>query len=110
MYAHGTALSVAGSDSTSSALGYTFYHILTHPDVQKRVVEELRTAFPDKYVTSEDPTPLYSELGKLPYLQACIKESLRLTPPATIHLPRSVPAGGREIAGTYYPANVRMSS
>ncbi|RFU28115.1 hypothetical protein B7463_g8227, partial [Scytalidium lignicola] len=99
---------VAGSDSTSSALGYTFYHILSHPSVQKTVVEEIRAAFPDKVVGSEDSMPKYSELGKLPYLQACIKESLRLTPPATIHLPRSVPAGGKMIAGVYYPAKTTV--
>ncbi|KAH8812118.1 cytochrome P450 [Xylogone sp. PMI_703] len=99
---------VAGSDSTSSALGYTFYHILTHPGVQKTVTEELRAAFPDKVIGSEDAMPKYSELGKLPYLQACLKESLRLTPPATIHLPRSVPAGGKMIAGTYYPAGATV--
>jgi cytochrome P450 len=95
--------SVAGSDSTSSALSYTFHHILTHPSVHKTLVSELRAAFPTHTSPSTSSPPTYAELGRLRYLQACIKESLRLTPPATINLPRYVPAGGRVIAGTYFP-------
>ncbi|EXJ68442.1 uncharacterized protein A1O5_08234 [Cladophialophora psammophila CBS 110553] len=95
---------VAGSDSTSSALSYTFYHILGHPAVYEALTEELRAAFPERnYLTDETP-PTYADFGKLPYLQAVIKESLRLTPPATINLPRYVPEGGRVVAGTFFPA------
>lgn len=65
-----------------------------------KLVSELLAAFPDRQPSSEPPT--YAELGRLPYLQACIKESLRLTPPATINLPRYVPPGGRVVAGTYF--------
>jgi cytochrome P450 len=99
-------LSVAGSDSTSSALSYTFHHILTHPSVHATLISELRSAFPTHLSTSEPPT--YAELGRLPYLQACIKESLRLTPPATINLPRYVPPGGRVVAGTYFPGGTTV--
>ncbi|EXJ59754.1 hypothetical protein A1O7_03901 [Cladophialophora yegresii CBS 114405] len=95
---------VAGSDSTSSALSYTLYHILGHAAVYEALTKELRTTFPERnYLTDETP-PTYADFGKLPYLQAVIKESLRLTPPATINLPRYVPEGGRVIAGTYFPA------
>lgn len=97
---------VAGSDSTSSALSYTFHHILTHPSVHAKLVSELLAAFPDRQPSSEPPT--YAELGRLPYLQACIKESLRLTPPATINLPRYVPPGGRVVAGTYFPGGTTV--
>ncbi|KAF2099235.1 cytochrome P450 [Rhizodiscina lignyota] len=99
---------VAGSDSTSSALTYTFYHILRRPDVYKRLTEELRSRFPDRSYEADKSPPTYSGLAILPYLQACIKESLRLTPPATIHLPRYVPEGGRTIAGMYFPAKTTV--
>lgn len=102
--------SVAGSDSTSSALAYTFYHILNHPDVHEALTKELRTAFPSRSFTADEVLPTYSDLAKFPYLQACIKESLRLTPPATINLPRYVPEGGRLIAGKHFlPAKVRVT-
>lgn len=98
--------SVAGSDSTSSALSYTFHHILNHPSAHAKLTAELRAAFPSHTATSEPPT--YAELGRLPYLQACVKESLRLTPPATINLPRYVPPGGRVVAGTFFPGGTTV--
>ncbi|KAB5575347.1 cytochrome P450 [Coniochaeta sp. 2T2.1] len=96
---------VAGSDSTSSALSYMLHQILTHPDVHRTLVSELRSAFPSAPVSSP---PTYAQLAPLPYLQACIKESLRLTPPATVNLPRYVPPGGRVVAGTYFPGGVTV--
>ncbi|KIW34719.1 uncharacterized protein PV07_01477 [Cladophialophora immunda] len=95
---------VAGSDSTSSALSYTFYHILGHPAVYEALTKELRAAFPERDYKTDETPPTYADFGKLPYLQAVIKESLRLTPPATINLPRYVPEGGRVVAGTFFPA------
>ncbi|KAJ9499212.1 hypothetical protein H2202_005369 [Exophiala xenobiotica] len=95
---------VAGSDSTSSALGYTFYHILGHPKAYDLLTTEIREAFPQRRYGTDELPPTYAELGRLPYLQAVIKESLRLTPPATINLPRYVPEGGRVVAGTFFPA------
>lgn len=100
--------SVAGSDSTASALAYTFYHILRRNDVYTRLTKELREAFPGRVYDTDEFPPTYAELAVLPYLQACIKESLRLTPPATLHLPRYVPEGGRTIAGMYFPSKTTV--
>jgi cytochrome P450 len=100
--------SVAGSDSTSSALSYTFYHILNHRNVYEKLTSVLRTAFPLRSYATDITPPTYADFGRLPYLQACIKESLRLTPPATINLPRYVPDGGRVIAGTFFPGKTTV--
>jgi len=94
---------VAGSDSTSAGLAFTFYHILTHPKVKQQLVQELRSAFPNRVKNGMSSMPKMAELNRLPYLLACIKESLRLTPPQTMNLPRYVPSGGREIAGVFFP-------
>jgi cytochrome P450 len=40
------------------------------------------------------------------YLQACIKESLRLHPAVGFSLPRVVPEGGYKIGKTFVPAGV----
>jgi cytochrome P450 len=46
------------------------------------------------------------EAQNLPYLQAVIKEALRLHPATGLPLGRAVPEGGAEIAGHYFPEKV----
>ena len=45
----------------------------------------------------------------MPYLQACIKEGLRMHPATGLPLARVVPAGGATIAGTFFPEGVSTS-
>ena len=39
----------------------------------------------------------------MPYLQAVMKEAMRMHPAVGISMPRYVPSGGAEIGGRYYP-------
>jgi cytochrome P450 len=48
----------------------------------------------------------FNETLKLPYLQACIKEGLRIHPATGLPLPRLVPQGGATIAGQHLPEGV----
>lgn len=43
------------------------------------------------------------------YLQASIKEALRLHPATGLPLARVVPEGGATLSGTYFPAGVSYS-
>ena len=45
------------------------------------------------------------EAQGIPYLQAVIKESLRIVPNG-LHLPRVVPKGGLTLAGQFFPEGV----
>jgi cytochrome P450 len=49
----------------------------------------------------------FQEAQKLPYLQAVIKEGLRLHSATGLPLVRVVPKGGAMIAGRYFPEKVR---
>lgn len=52
-------------------------------------------------------TPItFHEAQALPYLQACIKEGLRLHPATGLPLARVVPPEGATIAGTFFPGGV----
>ena len=51
------------------------------------------------------PTPIaFAESNQMPYLQACMKEAMRLHPAVGMLLERFVPEGGVTIAGKYLSA------
>ncbi|RTE68572.1 hypothetical protein BHE90_017050 [Fusarium euwallaceae] len=89
----------AGSDTTAIALTNLFYFLLTAPDVLSRLRQEVdaNAAFDDNGVAQ------YSSLKHLPYLRACIDESLRLRPPVSTGLHRLTPPEGQEIDGHWIP-------
>lgn len=87
----------AGSDTTAIALRAIMYQLLTHPDC----LAKLRTEI-DKQLGG-NPSLLVSlaDASGMPYLQACIKEGMRLHPSVGMPLERYVPPGGAEICGRH---------
>ncbi len=75
-------LFLAGHETTALTLAHAFYLLSTHPDVARRVWEEL-----DRVLAGRTPTE--ADLERLPYLDAVLKETLRLYPTA--------PMTGREV-------------
>lgn len=66
-------LLTAGHETTATALCWAFEQILLHPQVLARIVAELAEVAPDKRIQPE-------QLARLEYLDATIKEALRLRP------------------------------
>lgn len=75
--------------------------LLQEPNCYKALAEEVRTHFQDY----ESITP--TELGSLPYLHACVEETLRMLPSNNTGLPRISP--GATVDGHYVPKGVRAS-
>jgi len=65
----------AGQDSTAAAMGSTICLLCAHPDCKEKLLTEIDE------VVGESPLE-WQHLGKLRYLDWCIKEALRLIPPA----------------------------
>jgi cytochrome P450 len=65
----------AGFDTSSSALTWWIGLIATHPDVAAELRRELDLANAD--------TPASEDIVRLPYLNATLKEAMRLYPPST---------------------------
>ncbi|CAJ0939937.1 unnamed protein product, partial [Mesorhabditis belari] len=68
-----------GHDTTSSAVGFALWWLGQELDCQRKIHDELDTVFgdSDRQITSDD-------LKSLPFLERCLKEALRLTPPVPI--------------------------
>ena len=70
-------LFVAGHETTSNALTWTWYLLSQHPHVADKLRAELDTVLAGR-------TPTLHDLANLPYTQQVIKESMRLYPPAWV--------------------------
>ncbi|KAH8695817.1 benzoate 4-monooxygenase cytochrome P450 [Phaeosphaeriaceae sp. PMI808] len=92
----------AGSDGVSLAVCALLFHGLQHPQILDKLANEIRDAFP---APEEIRTP---KLNQLPYLHACIEESLRVAPPKLGGLPRIVLPGGTKIDGQHVPAGTTV--
>lgn len=95
----------AGSDTTSITLNAALFNIITRPEVLSTLRAELDEA--GRRGELSDP-PEFAEAQKLPYLQAVLKESLRLHPATGLPLWREVPAGGATLCGRYFPAGTSV--
>jgi len=90
----------AGSDTTASTLTALFYYILHNTKVLAKLHDELQNVVTGETLTSKIP---YTSLSQLPYLDATIKESMRIFPAIGFRLERVVPSPGLEICGTLLP-------
>ncbi|XP_057440358.1 cytochrome P450 76T24-like [Lotus japonicus] len=75
-------LFIAGIDTTVVTVEWAMSELLRNPDKLEKTKDELRQAI------GEDATLVESHILKLPYLQAVVKETLRLHPPAPFLVPR----------------------
>ncbi|KAF4237382.1 hypothetical protein CNMCM8980_005555 [Aspergillus fumigatiaffinis] len=83
----------AGSDTTGSALTSTTWSLLRHPQALARLRKELsdhRGHAPASGLSAEESIFAYDVVKVLPFLRACIDESLRLRSPLAYQLPRLV--------------------
>ncbi len=85
----------AGHETTTTALAWTLYHILAAPEVQARLRDELAEVTGGGRLRPE-------HFGKLEYLEAVIREGLRLRPVVPIVARRLV--APFEVAGWTLPA------
>lgn len=97
----------AGSDTVSTALQSFFYHLLRHPTALARAIREVDDAVANGFCT--DPVVSFADAQRLPYVQAAIKEALRIFPPVSMGLPREVPAGGISIGDRTFAKGTILS-
>ncbi|KAI0127595.1 cytochrome P450 [Xylariales sp. AK1849] len=97
----------AGSDTVSCGLQSFVYHLLRHPSGWQRIRDEIDAA--RKIGMCRDSIITYEDAQKLPYLQASIKEALRIFAPVPMGLPRMAPKGGIKFDDTFFPEGTQLS-
>jgi len=91
----------AGSDTTAISLRATLYYLMNNPTCMQKLVNEIDEM--DRQGKLSDIVS-FAESNQMPYLQACLKEAMRMHPAVGMLLERVVPEGGVTIEGRYIPA------
>ncbi|CAN0891666.1 (S)-N-methylcoclaurine 3'-hydroxylase isozyme 1 (Fragment) [Linum grandiflorum] len=77
-------LLAAVSDTTSATMEWAMAELLKNP----KTIATARRELESKFATMSNHTVKESDLADLPYICSCVKETLRLHPPAPLLLPR----------------------
>jgi len=87
----------AGFDTLGTSLASFTSLVSRTPECQNRLVEEIHDSNLNRECKSE-------QLMQLPYLQACIRETMRLKPIIATSLTRTVPPQGHMLGDSHVPA------
>lgn len=86
---------IAGSDTTATGIRVSLLHIMANPRVYRKLQDEIDGAVRDGLApAADDGIITAAQARQLPYLQAVIREALRLDPPVANIFSRDVPPGG----------------
>ncbi|KAF9874182.1 pisatin demethylase [Colletotrichum karsti] len=89
---------IAGSDTTAAAMRGALLAIMTNARVYTKLRREIDEAVRDGLAPGQgEGLVSLEQTRKMPYLQAVIREALRVRPPVVCPFPRDVPAGGDTI-------------
>lgn len=86
----------AGSETTAHTLANVFWDLLKNPEIYRRLKADIRGA-------GFSSPPTEAEVRKVPFVEACIKESTRMHNLVSDPFERLVPAGGATILGVWVP-------
>ncbi|EAW12076.1 cytochrome P450 [Aspergillus clavatus NRRL 1] len=99
---------LAGADTTGTVFQALIHFLLTHPAAYRRMMKEIDSVSAQGLLS--DPVPQYDEItAYLPYYVACVRETLRLNPPAPNIFPRYVSEPGLDLYGRFAPAGTEVS-
>ncbi|KAJ3466600.1 hypothetical protein MRS44_004164 [Fusarium solani] len=94
----------AGSDTTAIALTQTLELLIKHPQHLQHLRQEL-----DSVLETDEAIAPYDKVKDLPFLKACIDESLRVIPPTSAGLPRRTPPEGAQILDQWIPGDTSVN-
>jgi cytochrome P450 len=97
-------LRIAGSDTTAATIRATLLYIISNPRVYNKLQLEIESVPVSEAIIAS------STARELPYLQAIIKEGIRIWPGSTIPVPKVVPPEGDTFNGVFIPGGTEIGS
>jgi cytochrome P450 len=98
-----TSFSIAGSNTTAHALRMIILALITNPAAYTSLITEIRQH------SSSVNTPIsWTQTQKMPYLQAVVREGLRMWPPVAGLGFKQVPPQGDTINGFFVPGGTQV--
>ncbi|KAK5584645.1 hypothetical protein RB653_006260 [Dictyostelium firmibasis] len=98
-------LLVGGTDSTSSALEWMILFLSNHDSLQEKLYSEICK----NTIGADDIFPKLIEKNNYPFFNACVKETLRKSPPVPLGLPHKC-SEDAEIGGYIIPKGTQIIS
>jgi len=93
----------AGSVTTAIAIANVMFQLNKNPHCLAKLREELDGVLEEDEVIAD-----YDKIKHLPYLRACLDESLRIFPPTPHNLGRETPPEGTNILGEWVAGNTSV--
>ncbi|CAO2199687.1 unnamed protein product [Urochloa humidicola] len=92
----------AGTDTSSTVLGWAMAELMNHPHEMRKLQAEVRAS-----AAGATGTLTEDDLAGMPYLKAVISETMRLHAPAALLIPRET-TEDTELLGYHIPARTRV--
>ncbi|KAI0396507.1 cytochrome P450 [Xylariaceae sp. FL0594] len=103
MHSNAELFMIAGTETTASLLTGLTYYLVKNPDKLRNLTEEIRGSFESRKEIN------FEVLAQLQYLNACLKEGLRVYPPGPIGFPCIIANGGAAVLGKWLPGGTHVS-
>ncbi|KAH8679978.1 cytochrome P450 [Tricladium varicosporioides] len=99
----------AGVETTAIVIGALITNILSYPGCQEKIHAEIDKAMNEGRLVGKGEVPGTRDMEEqLPYLRACLRESMRVHGVIGMPLLRKVPVGGRELEGVWVPGGATV--
>ncbi|KAK3988704.1 cytochrome P450 [Cladorrhinum sp. PSN332] len=108
VYAIATGAVGAASDTVSCGMQAFVYFMIRRKGAWEKAREEIKRAQQEEG-RCKDKVVSFADAQKLPYLQACLKEAMRVFAPVPMTLPRVAGKEGVAIGGRYFPPGTILS-
>jgi len=96
------AFLIAGMETTAITMAFFIFLMLKHPNIMSKVKAEVDSVYSEKQEDLE-----FTDYSKLVYMEQCIKETLRLFPPAQATSRRNY-GGDITVDGVYFPKDTHI--